>query len=99
MYGLEVDWPDLFADRHDHEAQSRRERASHWASAKLGHTSMAQEDSLHLQRRSDQGRNVLGDNFSCDIQPTKCASFDQVAWIVETTRVDREHFVFTDIHI
>ena len=60
---------------------------------------MAQAESLHLQRRSDQGRNVLDENLSCDIQPTKCASFDQVAWIVEATKVDREHFIFADIHM
>ena len=60
---------------------------------------MAQAKSLHLQCRSDQGRNVLDENFPRDVQTTKCASFDQVAWVVETTRVDREHSVFTDIHM
>ena len=73
--------------------------ASHRAAAKLGHTSMAQAKSLHLQRRSDQGRNVLDEDFSCDVQTTKCASFNQVSWIVETTRIEGEDFVFTDIHM
>ena len=98
MYGLEVDWPDLFADGHDHEAQSGRKRASHRTAAKLGHTAMAQAESLHLQCRSEQGRNAL-ENFSCDVQMTKCASFDQVSWIVEATRINGEDFVVTDIHM
>lgn len=60
---------------------------------------MAQAKGLHLQCRCNQGRNVLDENFTCDIETTECTSLDQVAWIVEATRIDREDFIFADIHV
>ena len=99
MDGLEVDGPDLFADGHDHEAQSGRERTSPWTPAKLGHASMAQAERLHLQCRSKQGWNVLDEDFPSDVQTTKCSALDEVSRVVEAARIDGENFVVADIHV
>ena len=97
--GVEVDGPDLFIDRNHHEAQGWRKRTAHGGTTELGYTSMAPTKGLHFQCRRDQGRNVLDDQFSCDIQATTCTFFDQIAWIVGTTRVDGKHLIFADIHV
>ena len=96
--GPEADGPDFFADGHDHEAQSGRERTSHWTPAKLGHASMAQAERLHLQCRGKQGWNILDEDFPCDVQATKCSALDEVSRVVGATRIDGENFVVADIH-
>ena len=60
---------------------------------------MAQAKGLHVQCRGDQGWNVLDENLPSDIQASERSAFDQVTWIVESARVDREDLIVTDIHV
>ena len=60
---------------------------------------MSQTESLHVQSSSEQGRNVLDEDFPCDVEAAKCPSFDQISRIVGATWVDREDFVVADIHV
>ena len=96
---FEVNGPDLFADGDNHEAQGRRQRTSHWTASKLTNTSVAQAESLHLQCRGKQGRDVLDGDFPCDVQATEGSSLNGVARIVEATRVNREYLIVADIHV
>ena len=89
----------MFADGHDHEAQSRRERASHWAAAKLGHTSMAQAESLHLQCRI-----VIKDGMSLMKIFRVTFNLRNVRPLIRSSGLLKrpqtgEHCVFTDIHM
>ena len=89
--------PNLFTDGNDHKAESWGERAPHGTSSALTYTSLAQGKGLHVQSRLDQVRNVFDDNLPSDIETTKCASFDDVTWIVGFAWIDGESFIVGDI--
>ena len=91
--------PNLFTDGNDHKAESWGERAPHGTSSALTYTSLAQGKGLHVQSRLDQVRHVFDDNLPSDIETTKCASFDDVTWIVGFAWIDGENFVVGDIHL
>ena len=64
----------------------------------MGYTTSSQAEGLHVQRRGDQGWDVLDEDLARDIQETKRSALDQVTGIAEATWIDRKNFVVTDIH-
>ena len=60
---------------------------------------MAKAEGLHIQRRRQQGWDILDENFPGDIQATERPSLDEVPGVVESTRIYQEDLGIVDIHV
>ena len=52
-----------------------------------------------MQCRRPQGRDVLDEDFSGDVQATESPSLDEVAGVVESTWIYRKDLGVVDIHV
>ena len=72
---------------------------THGATPELGKASLAKAECLHMQCRRQQGRDVLDEDFSGDVQATESPSLDEVSGVVESTWVYRKDLGVVDIHV
>ena len=79
---FEVDGPDLFADRNNHEAKCWREWTAHGTASTLMDALLAQSKCLHIQCRFDEVRNIFDDDLAGDIESTEGSTFDAPGLLV-----------------
>ena len=96
---FEVDGPNLLTDGYNHEATCWRQWTSHRTASTLSDATLAQREGLHIQCRLEQGWYIFDHNLPGDVESTEGATLEKISWLIGFSRVDREDFIVSNVHM